>query len=411
MIETTTVAPPRAPRAAPQSPVLTPPPASVSAARSLRWRTMVTVGARMMFHDKLKFIGTLFGVIFAVVLANQQVGVFLGLLSKNTMFIDNAGADMWIAPPHTNTLQGGKPLSMSAVYAARTTPGVSWAEPLLFGSGAISLPSGASEPLTLIGTKGPQWRGGPWNIVLGTADALAKPDAMIFEDSERDKLGGLNLGSIRELNGHRVVASGFTWGLLPFAPSFAFADYDFARSLTGTASDETNYVLVGLAPGADAKRVLRDLQGRISNADLMTASEFHARVERYLLVSTGIGTTTGTSTAFGLIVGLVIVGLSMFSAVIDNIREFGTLKAIGSRNTDLALMLFVQSAIYGVLGSIIGLFMITMMGEGMRSPQLALVLPWQAFAGTPVLMVLLCGFASLLALSRVRKLEPGMVFR
>ena len=57
----------------------------------LRLRIMVRVGTRMMFHDKLKFAGTLFGVIFAVVLTNQQLGVFLGLLSKNTMFIDNAG--------------------------------------------------------------------------------------------------------------------------------------------------------------------------------------------------------------------------------------------------------------------------------------------------------------------------------
>ena len=55
-------------------------PASASApkqqTRFLRLRTMVQVALRMMFHDKLKLAGTLFGVIFAVVLTNQQVGVF-----------------------------------------------------------------------------------------------------------------------------------------------------------------------------------------------------------------------------------------------------------------------------------------------------------------------------------------------
>ncbi|MGA9655678.1 MAG: hypothetical protein WBV96_17370, partial [Polyangia bacterium] len=90
----------------------------------LRLRIMVRVGTRMMFHDKLKFAGTLFGVIFAVVLTNQQLGVFLGLLSKNTMFIDNAGADLWIAPGSTQTLQAGKPVPMAALHEARTTPGV-----------------------------------------------------------------------------------------------------------------------------------------------------------------------------------------------------------------------------------------------------------------------------------------------
>ena len=377
----------------------------------LRLRTMLRVGMRMMFHEKLKLAGTLFGVIFAVVLTNQQLGVFLGLLSKNTMFIDHAGADLWIAPGSTQTLQAGKPVPMDALYQARTTPGVAWAEPLLFGGATVSLPTGGSEPVTLVGTMAPFWRGGPWNLVAGSVEALRHPDTMILEDSERDKLGGLNLGSVREVNGHRTVVGGFTWGLLPFAPSYAFAEYDYARVLLGTPSDETSFVLVGIAAGADHEAVARALQARVPANQVLSASEFHSRVLRYLLKQTGIGATTGTSTAFGLLIGLIIVSLSMFSAVIDNIREFGTLKAIGCHNRDLAVMLLAQSSVYALLGSLIGLRMVSLMAQGMHSPKFALVLPWQAYAGTPLLMVLLCGLASMLALLRIRKIEPGMVFR
>ena len=39
---------------------------------------MARVGLRMMFHDKVKFLGTLVGVVFAVVLVNQQAGTGLG---------------------------------------------------------------------------------------------------------------------------------------------------------------------------------------------------------------------------------------------------------------------------------------------------------------------------------------------
>jgi len=130
-----------------------------------------------------------------------------------------------------------------------------------------------------------------------------------------------------------------------------------------------------------------------------------------MLTQTGIGTTTGVSTIMGLLIGLIIVSLSMFSAVVDNIREFGTLKAIGCRNRDLALVLLLQSSIYGLLGSIIGLRLVTLMADAMRSPKMALVLPWQTFAATPLVMIFLCGLASLLALLRIRKIEPGMVFR
>ena len=380
-------------------------------ARLLRLRTMARVGARMMFHDKLKLAGTLFGVIFAVFLTNQQLGVFLGLLSKNTMFIDHAGADLWVVPGSTETLQAGKPVAMEALYQARTTPGVAWAAPLLFGGATVSLPAGGSQPVTLVGTKSPDWRGGPWNLVAGSVEALRRPDTMIFEDSERDTLGGLNLGSVREVNGHRTLVGGFTWGLLPFGPSYAFADYDYARALMGTPADETSFVLVGVAPGADRAAVAREVQARVSPNLVLSANEFRSRVLSFLLVRTGIGATTGTSSAVGLFIGLVIVSLSMFSAVLDNVREFGTLKAIGCRNRDVALMLLVQSAVYGLLGSLAGLVVVSLMAEGIRSPRLALVLPWQAYLGTPVVMVVLCGLASLLALLRIRKVEPAMVFR
>ena len=75
---------------------------------ALRWRAMIRVGLRMMVHDKLKMLGTLVGVVFAVLLSNQQAGTFLGLIQKNTMFIDNAGADMWIVPPNTAGAPGGE---------------------------------------------------------------------------------------------------------------------------------------------------------------------------------------------------------------------------------------------------------------------------------------------------------------
>ena len=67
----------------------------------LRWRTLAMVALRMMLHDKLKMMGTLAGVIFAVLLSNQQAGTFMGLIYKNIMFVANTDADVWITPNGT----------------------------------------------------------------------------------------------------------------------------------------------------------------------------------------------------------------------------------------------------------------------------------------------------------------------
>jgi putative ABC transport system permease protein len=376
-----------------------------------RWPTMARVGLAMMFHDKLKMIGTLTGVVFAVVLSNQQAGTFLGLMHKNVMFIKNAGADLWIVPPATEALQPGKLMSDAPLSQARVTRGVAWAEPLLYGAATMSLPTGGSQPVTIIGTTSPRYSGGPWNLVRGDSEVLRSPDTMIFEDADRELYGNLNFGGVRELNGRRIIAGGFTFGLIPFGPSFSFADFDLARELLRVPSDQTHYVLVGAEPGADVDAIKRELIQRSPDTLVFTRSEFEGATIKYILTRTAIGITLGTSAVFGLLIGFVIVSLSMFSAVVDNIREFGTLKAIGATTMDLAKLLFVQAVAYASMGSLIGLALVTRVAEGIRSAKLALQLPWQLLVGTSVLMVFMCVFASSLALLRLRKVEPGMVFR
>jgi putative ABC transport system permease protein len=393
--------------------------APVSAARPIplrasfgkRFRTMAALGYRMMFYDKSKLFGTLIGVVFAVVLSNQQLGTFLGLLAKNTMFVDRVGADLWLAPQATESLVAGKTIHINALMQARTTKGVAWAEPLLFTAASFALPAGGTEVAQLVGVTLPGCRGGPWNLVAGDCGALGRPDSVIVEDAERQNLGGLNLGSVREVSGRNLTVVGFSWGLLPFGPSYAFTNFETVREMAHVPADQASFVLIGLAPGADAAAVKRALLEKAPEAKVMTQKEFNHSIIKEVLTRTAIGVTFGTSTLFGLIVGLVIVGLSMFSAVVDNVREFGTLKAIGCTNWDLACLLFVQSVLYGVLGSLVGLTLVTRIALGIRSAKLALMLPAWLTLGTVLAMVLLCSFASLLALLRVRKVEPAMVFR
>lgn len=388
-------------------------PASKSAIkrRSSRWGPMARLGVSMMFHDRAKLAGTLLGVVFATVLMVQQLATFLGLLYKNTQFVDATEADLWIAPPAVQAATPGSSISMSALVSARTTEGVAWAEPLLLGGAVMRRPDGGIEAVSLVGTRLPRMAGGPWNMVAGDASAIADPDVVIFEDVQRPDLGGVNLGSVRELAGRRVVAGGFTWGLVPFGPGYAFARYETARGILRMPEDQTSFVLVGIERGADAREVQRRLQARLgSDVEVLTKTDFHDAIVR-ALVAAQLGITFGTSTAFALIVGFVIVALSMFSAVVDNVRELGTLKAIGATTLDIAKLLVMQALLYAVIGTTIGLFLGTRMAEGIRSANLTPILPPEILFGSYGVMALLCVAASTLAVLRVRNVEPGMVFR
>lgn len=80
--------------AVPVAPVAPVAPTRARASAAGRWRTMARIGLRMMFHDKIKLPGTLVGVVFAVILIDQQSGAGL---YRNSMYVDHANADLWIS--------------------------------------------------------------------------------------------------------------------------------------------------------------------------------------------------------------------------------------------------------------------------------------------------------------------------
>ncbi len=392
-----------------------PPPLAVPirelASFGARLRIMGRLALSMMFFDKLRLTTTLLGVVFAVILSNQAIGTLFGIIHKNAMVVRNADADLWLMPRGSESLAPGKLIPMAALAEARVTRGVALAEPLLFIGGSIKLPNGGSEPVSIFGARYPDYLGGPWNLVVGDVSVLSEPSSMIFEESEREILGGLNQGSVREVNGRSIRVGAFTYGLLPLGTSYAFADYELARELGRVARDQTTYGLVKLEPGADAEVVRRELQARAPEVMVATRDEVDSMVTRTLLTKAPVGVIFGASTVFGLIIGFVVVSLSMFSAVVDNIREFGTLKAIGATNFDLAVLMIVQSVVYGLAGSLLGLAVLSRIVRAISSAKLVVVTPPWLSLTTFALMVGMCAFASLVALGRIRKVEPAMVFR
>lgn len=376
------------------------------------WRSMGKIGIAMLFHDKLKLIATLVGVVFAVLMSNFQVALFNALLLRNTMFVERASADVWIVPPNTSALQGADgTLPDSLVTVARSVTGVAWSAPLLIGGAQIRIPDGGQKPVLLVGAEMPAGHGGPIHVVAGDVQDLALADAVFMEDSRREKLGDLNIGSVREMNNHRIQVVGFTSGLVPFGPPYAFASFETAREVLKRPNHEVSYVMIGLEKDANTKQVVADLQKLFPEQTVLTRSDVKWRTILYILGESGIGQSIGMGVAMSVFCGFAIVALTMFSAVVENIREFGTLKAIGATNKDLAKLLIVQAVVCAFIGVALGEAAVGMQIRGMHGPEMPLGIPWWLMLGTLVFFTVMCVAASTLALLKIRNVEPAMVFR
>ena len=106
---------------------------------------MVSLARKNLLHDRLRFAITVAGVAFAVTLVFLQVGLFMGLLAKATVTIENAAADIWVTSKQTPNVDFAHTFPETNVLRVRGVPGVARADNLLIQFMNIQLPSGAEE--------------------------------------------------------------------------------------------------------------------------------------------------------------------------------------------------------------------------------------------------------------------------
>ena len=166
--------------------------------------------------------------------------------------------------------------------------------------------------------------------------------------------------------------------------------------------------MISLAPETLARRIE-------AQTGLMakTRTEFLWFIVGYYLRSTGIPINFGITIALGFIVGTAIAGQTFYLFTLENLKQFGALKAMGVSNRRLTGMVLLQASVVGLIGYGLGMGMTAAFFES-TSTVTALAgfyLPWQVAVLAAVAVALIIVLASLLSLRKVLVLEPAVVFR
>jgi putative ABC transport system permease protein len=145
-----------------------------------------------------------------------------------------------------------------------------------------------------------------------------------------------------------------------------------------------------------------------------TGDQFQWDCIRYYLKNTGIPVNFGITIAIALIVGTVVAGQTFYLFTVENLKQFGTLKAIGVTNCRLTGMVLLQALTVGLIGFGLGTGMAAEFFDFFGHHNLAtrgIILMWQSVALTAGCIFLVVIIASLLSIRRVVVLEPAAVFR
>jgi len=378
---------------------------------------MYRIALKMLFFDQAKFFGLVLGVAFSILLINQQMGIFLGLLSRAGAIIDDTPeANIWVMDPGVKNLDTVFPLRDIELGRVRGVSGVQWAVPYFKAMATVRTETGELESALLIGADDSSLIGIPLEFVLGSPEDLRRPDAVAVGKDGFGKvwLGEeISLGKTVELNDRRAYVAAVVKDSPKFTSAITFyTRYTQALAYTNNGRNQLSFLLVRSEPGMDPKAVAKNIQEQ-TGLMALTSADFRQKAVDYVIDNTGIPVSFGTVIALGIVVGVCVVGLMFNLFVLENLRHFAVLKAIGIKNSRLILMVGLQAIVVGFVGYGVGLGAAASFFEfAGRNPNFSgFFLPWRIAVGSAGVAAAIIALASIVALRRVLVIEPAIVFR
>ncbi len=368
---------------------------------------MIRLAIRNLFQNRARLTISVGGVALALMLILSLDGILQWIETRVTAYINASGADIWVAQAGVRNMH----MASSALPAERASDvanveGVASVTSIRYLTNVIV----AREERTIayiIGLPEEARAGRPWLISAGRSDP-GEGEAVI--DRGVAEAAGIGLGDQIGILGSNFEVVGLSGGTTSLTNSIAFiSDQDFARLRGGPGT--VSFLLVRLQPGESGEAVARRIEGRVEGVTAQTTEQFAAQERKVVRdMSTDLMTIMNT---VGFLIGLAVMGLTVYTATLARRAEYGVLKALGARNRDLYLSVGVQALVSVALGLVVGLAFTLGLAEVVPSfvSNLGLEVSLESLSKVALSSLIFAGTAALLPIRQIRRLDPALVFR
>jgi putative ABC transport system permease protein len=382
---------------------------------------MNLIALKMLVGDKLKYLSLVAGLSFAALLVTQQASIFNGYARRTGSWIrDTRVADLWVMDSQVEFTEDIKPMLDTSLQRVRGVEGVEWAVPMYKGFVNAILPDGTRRNVRMIGLDDATLTGGPPVMVEGKLSDLRQDRAIIVNaDHAADQLKlsrgteqrPLRVGDRISINDNEAVVVG-TFKSSPefFWEPVLYTTVSRATFMAPHTRRTLMFVLVRVKPDHDVNAVAQRINA-VTGLQALTGLQFEAQTMKWILEKTGILVNFGITIALGFVIGVLVSGQTLYTFVLDNLKHFAALKAMGTSNGTIIRMVFIQVLTVGLIGYGLGLGASTITGILFANSKLAFEMTWHIPVIGAFAIVVCCLLAALLSLVRVLKLEPAIVFK
>lgn len=365
-------------------------------------RGEVALARRSLLSDPRRVVVSVLGVGLAIALMLLVQGLWSGTLSRITSYEDQVGADLFASEPGTRTFSSDVSVIPPGIETRiGEIADVEAADPIV-ARPLIVEAHDVKVPVVLIGAD-PDGFGGPWRLARGRGVGAS---GEVVLDAGFAAAHGYAVGGTIQVLGHRLRIVGLTPDSRALGNGgWMFVSLGDARELIG--SDGSSFVLIRTdEPETVADRIRSQL-----GLEALTPAAL-AEGDRALYDDT-MGSVVRVMLATAFAAGTLIVALSVYSSIVERIREYGILKALGADRLRLLRVIVSQTGSLATLGTIVGVggFLVAKQALAAWLPEYHVELQPSTVVAAAAAVVAMALLAAVVPARRVGRLDPAGVYR
>jgi putative ABC transport system permease protein len=320
-------------------------------------------------------------------------------------YVDNVDADLWVAQAGSpDMLHSFSVVPATLIDELAKVDGVSEVWPLTSRTTLVEV-NGKKNSLILVGYQ-PGGAGGPWHMVEGSSEP--GPGGIVV-DKVTVKTNGLELGDAIEADGQSYEVVGVSEDTTIMVAQYAFVDIEQAKKALG--ANRINFILMKVKDLADRDRIKDEIAATHPQQTVFTKEQFSSN--NAAVIREGILPVLAVVVVIAFIIGVVIVGLVVYSATLEKYREYGVLKAVGASGATLYRIVLEQSLMSALLGYAVGA--VASFGVARIVTrivvQISVAFTWTQFASAFMAAIVMSVIASYIPARKINKIDPVIVFK
>ena len=393
---------------------------------------MLRVALKMLFGDRAKYVGLLFGIAFTSFLVTFAASYFCGFMTRGFALIsENPTTDVWVMDPAVDSAEQTTNMPDSALDRVRSVDGVLWAVPLALGTADARFPNGRFQPFQIIGVDDatlssvPRLRDGASPTALRSPDAaivdpggtegkletpLLKADQWPTEPHLNAPTRPLRVGDELLINDNRVRIAGTSEALPRYPPRpLLYTTLSNADRILLPERHRLTFVLATGAPGVAPNELAARIQAQ-TGLKARAADDFKADTVRWFLINSEDVGDIGAMLSLAMSVGFGITGIMLYMFTTEALKQYAVLKAMGATSRLLLAMILVQAGQCALLGTGLGLGLCAIIGQIAVQADYPFRMMWFTPLIGCVMVVLVSIVAAAISVRPVLRLEPAVVF-